>query len=102
MPGKGEEKKINQRHAGQLLRVILKLSPSCRDAMFRFVCLHQIVLLQVELQDGVFDCSEDEADVFRVCRASEVRIDDLVAVGIQVDKHLQDELPACLSVSLGA
>lgn len=99
---KKKQEKKNQRRPGGLLRVILKLSSSCRDAMLRSsVCLHQVVLLQVELQDGVLDGGEDEADVFRVCRASKVRIDDFVAVGIQVDKHLQDELPPRLSVSLG-
>lgn len=70
--------------------------------MVRFVWLHQVVLFQIELQDGVLDGGEDEADVFRVCRAGEVRIDDFVTVGIQVDKHLQDELCPRLSVSLGA
>jgi hypothetical protein len=30
-----------------------------------------------------------------------VGVDDLVAVRVQVHKHLQDKLPACLSVSLG-
>lgn len=100
--GEGEKKIINQLRPGRLLRVVLKLSSSCRDAALRFGRLHQIVLLQVELQDGILDGGEDEADVFRVCRASKVRIDDFVTVRIQVDKHLQDELPPRLSVSLGA
>lgn len=62
--------------------------------------LHQVVLLQVELQDGVFDGGEDEADVLGVGGAGEVRVDDLVAVRVQVDKHLQDELPGRLSIPL--
>lgn len=62
---------------------------------------HQVVLLQVELQDGVFDGSEDEADVLGVRGAGEVGVDDLVAIRVQVHKHLQDKLPACLGISLG-
>ena len=62
----------------------------------------QVVLLQVQLQDGVLDGGEHEADVLGVCGAGEVGVDDLVAVGVQVHKHLQDEFPACLGVSLGA
>lgn len=62
---------------------------------------HQVVLLQVELQDGVFDGGENKADVLCVRGAGEVRVDDLVAVRVQVHKHLQDELAARLGVSLG-
>lgn len=61
---------------------------------------HQVVLFEVELQDGVFDGGEHEADVLRVCGAGEVRVDDLVHVGVQVHEHLQDELPAGLGVQL--
>lgn len=63
--------------------------------------LHQVVFLQVELQDGVLDGGKHEADVLRVGGAGEVRVDDLVAVGVQVHKHLQDELAARLGVPLG-
>ena len=62
---------------------------------------HQVVLFEIELQDGVFDSSKHKADVFSVRGARKVGVNDLVAVGIQVHKHLQDELPRCLSVSLG-
>lgn len=62
---------------------------------------HKVVLFEVQLQDGVFDGCEDEADVLGVRGAGEVRVDDLVAVGIQLHKHLQDELASCLGVSLG-
>lgn len=66
----------------------------------RRLALHQVVLLQIELQDGVFDGGEDEADVLRVGGAGEVGVDDLVAVRVQVHEHLQDELAACLGVPL--
>lgn len=62
---------------------------------------HQVVLLQVELQDGVFDSGEHKADVLGVRGAGEVGVDDLVAIRVQVHKHLQDELAARLGVSLG-
>ena len=65
------------------------------------VSSHQVVLFEIELQDGVFDSSKHKADVLSVRGARKVGVDDLVAVGIQVHKHLQDELPRCLSVSLG-
>lgn len=65
-----------------------------------FLFLHQVVLLQVQLQDGIFDGGKDKADVFCVCGAGEVRVDDLVAVWIQVHEHLQDELASRLGVSL--
>lgn len=52
------------------------------------------------LKDGVLDRRKDEADVFGVCGAGEVRVDDLVAVRVQVHKHLQDELAARLGVPL--
>lgn len=61
----------------------------------------QVVFFEVELQDGVFDGSEDEADVLGVRGAGEVGVDDLVAIRVQVHKHLQDELAARLGVSLG-
>lgn len=62
---------------------------------------HQVVFFKVELQDGVFDSCKDEADVLRVSGACEMGVDDLVTVWVQVHKHLQDELSACLGVSLG-
>lgn len=62
---------------------------------------HQVVLLEVELQDGVFDRCKDKADVLRVGGACEMGVDDLVTVWVQVHKHLQDELSTRLSVPLG-
>lgn len=62
---------------------------------------HQVILLQVQLQDGVLHRREHEADVLRVGGAGEMRVDDLVAVGVQIHKHLQDELPRGLGVPLG-
>lgn len=61
---------------------------------------HQVVLFEVQLQDGVFDGGEDEADILGVRGAGEVRVDDLVTVRVQLHKHLQDELASCLGVSL--
>ncbi len=52
------------------------------------------------LQDGVLDRCEDEADVLCVCGAGEVRVDDLVAIWVQIHKHLQDELAARLGIPL--
>ena len=69
--------------------------------LFPFLSSHQVVLFEVELQDGVFDSGKDEADILRVSGACEMGVDDLVTVWVQVHKHLQDELPACLGVSLG-
>ena len=66
----------------------------------RCSALHQVVLLQVELQDGVFDGGKDEADVLCVGGTGEVRVDDLVAVWVQVHEHLEDELSPCLGISL--
>lgn len=66
----------------------------------RGLALHQVVLLQIELQDGVFDGGKDEADVLRVGGAGEMGVDDLIAVWVQVHEHLQDKLAACLGVPL--
>ena len=62
--------------------------------------LHQVVLLQVELQNGVFDGSKDKSDVLCVGGTGEVRVDDLIAVWIQVHKHLEDKLSSCLGIPL--
>lgn len=62
---------------------------------------HQVILLQVQLQDGVLHRREHKPDVLRVGGAGEMRVDDLVAVGVQIHKHLQDELPRGLGVPLG-
>lgn len=61
---------------------------------------NQVVFFEIELQDGVFDGREDKADVLRVGGTCEMGVDDLVTVWVQVHKHLQDELAACLGISL--
>ena len=81
------------------------MSLGCIDSQIasvrvRGLALHQVVLLQIELQDGVFDGGEDEADVLCVGGAGEMRVDDLIAVWVQVHKHLEDKLAACLGVPL--
>ena len=53
---------------------------------------HQVELLQVVSQDGVFDHHEHEADVLRVSCAGEVGVHRLLLVGVLVHVHLQDEL----------
>lgn len=63
---------------------------------------HQVVLLQVQLQDGVLDGCKDEADVLGICGAREVGVDDFVTVGVQVHEHFQDEFSSCLGISLGS
>lgn len=77
---------------------LLSLSP---PLSFPLSPSHQVVLFEVELQDGVFDSSKDEADVLCVSCACEMGVDDLVTVWVQVHKHLQDELSTCLCVPLG-
>jgi len=79
----------------------LLLSPISISAPLHLSLSHQVVLLEVELQDGVLDGGEHESDVLRVRGAGEVGVDDLVAVGVQVHEHLQDELAARLGVPLG-
>lgn len=64
--------------------------------------LDQIVLLQVQLEDGVLDSSKDKADVLGICGACEVGVDNFVTVWIQVHEHLQDEFSSCLGISLGS
>lgn len=79
--------------------------------------LHEVVLLQVVLQYRVLHRREHEPDVLRVCniiigeacfalklpsthqrtqpertgRTSEMGVDDLVGVGVEVDEHLEYE-----------
>lgn len=75
-------------------------APQIASVSARGLALHQVVLLQIELQDGVLDGGEDEADVLRVGGAGEMGVDDLIAVRVQVHEHLQDELAARLGISL--
>lgn len=51
----------------------------------------QVVDLQVALQDVVLDGVEDEADVVGVGGAGEVRVDDLLLVGVEAGKRVQNE-----------
>lgn len=62
--------------------------------------LHQIELLQVVSEDGVFDGHEDEADVFRVRGAGEVRVQRLVLVRVLFLVHFQDEFLSCSGILL--
>ena len=64
--------------------------------------LDQIVLLQVQLEDGVLDGGKDKADVLGICGACEVGVDNFVTVRVQVHEHLQDEFSSCLGISLGS
>lgn len=69
--------------AGLFLALSLSFSPWLSAFLS-----HQVVLFEVELQDGVFDSCKDEADVLRVGGTREVGVDDLVTVWVQVHKHL--------------
>lgn len=62
--------------------------------------LHQIELLQVVSEDGVFDGHEDEADVFRVRGAGEVRVQRLVLFRVLFLVHFQDEFLSCSGILL--
>jgi len=59
------------------------------------------VVLQVALQDVVFHRTEDKSNVVCVCGTCEVGVDDFVLVGIETDKHVQDEFFSCLDIPLG-
>lgn len=83
------------------MQVSFSLARSLYLSLFPFRSSHQVVFFEVELQDGVFDSCEDEADVLRVGGACEMGVDDLVTVWVQVHKHLQDELSTCLGIPLG-
>lgn len=54
--------------------------------------LHEVELPEVELQDGVFDSSKHEADVLRVRRTREVRVDDFLFVWILILVKFQDKV----------
>lgn len=90
---------------------------------------HQVVLLQIQLQNSVLNCREYKSDVLCICGgkkrrgeqawtgggvkgnevrgggqftcgACEVGVDDLVWIWVQIHKHLEDELSGCLSIFL--
>ena len=63
-------------------------------ALSFWLFLNKVVLLQVELKNGVLDCREDETNVFRVRCAREVRVDRLLGVRVQLCEHLEDKLPS--------
>lgn len=54
--------------------------------------LHEVELPEVELQDGVFDSSKHKADVLRVRRTREVRVDDFLFVWILILVKFQDKV----------
>jgi len=49
--------------------------------------LHQVIFLQVELQYRIFHCREHKPNIFGICGAREVGINNFLCVGIQVYKH---------------
>lgn len=55
--------------------------------------LNQVEVLEVGCEDGVFDCHKDEADVFSVGGAGEVRVQLLAGVLFLV--HFEDEILSC-------
>lgn len=79
------------------------LPPSCIPLLPLLSCCsssHQVELLQVVSEDGVFDGHEDEADVFRVCGAGKVRVQCLVLVRVLFLVHFQDEFLSCCCILL--
>lgn len=82
------------------LQVSFLLPLPLSHLLFPFSSSHQVVLFEVELQDGVFDGCKDEADVLCVSGACEMGVDDFITVWVQVHKHLQDELTTCLGIPL--
>lgn len=66
--------------------LLASLQPSCPQFSY------QIELFQVVSEDGVLDDHKDEADVFCVCGAGEVRVQLLVLVRVLFLVHFQDEL----------
>lgn len=61
---------------------------------------HQVVLFEVGLEYGVADGGEYESDILRVGSASEVAVDDLLLVRIELYEHGQDELSSRVCVLL--
>ncbi|TNN35016.1 hypothetical protein EYF80_054820 [Liparis tanakae] len=70
-PQSPERRKEQRQQQGHLTDCVSQclLRASCREPR---CALHQVELLQVELQDGVFDGGEDEADILCVSGAGEV------------------------------
>lgn len=63
---------------------------------------HQVELLQVVPEDGVFDRHKHEADVFRVGGAGEVGVQRLLLVRVLFLVHLQDEVLSGARILLGS
>lgn len=61
---------------------------------------HQVELLQVVSEDGVFDGHKHEADVFRVGGAGEVGVQRLLLVRVLFLVHFQDEFLSCTRILL--
>lgn len=76
------------------------LLPSLSPLLSSCSSLHQIELLQVVSEDGVFDGHKDEADVFCVCGAGKVRVQRLVLVRVLFLVHFQDEFLSCCRILL--
>lgn len=70
---------------------VLRNSPILALLSALLLLSHQVELLQVVSEDGVFDGHEDEADVFCVRGAGEVRVHLLVLVRVLILVHFQDE-----------
>jgi len=49
--------------------------------------LHQVIFLQVELQDRVFHCGEHKPNILSICGACEVGINYFLCVRVEVYKH---------------
>ena len=62
--------------------------------------LDQVVLLQVKLQNGIFHSGKYETNVFRVCGTRKMRVDNLIRIWVQINKHLKDKLTRSLSITL--
>lgn len=63
---------------------------------------NQVVVLQVALQDVVLHRVEDKSNVVCVRGAGEVRVDDFFRVGVEADKHVQNEFGPRVGVLLWA
>jgi len=60
---------------------LISLAPSSAPS------LHQVIFLQVELQDRVFHCGEHKPNIFGICGACEVGINYFLCVRVEVNKH---------------
>ena len=61
------------------------------------LCLDEVVFLQIQQQDGVLDGGDDEGNALCVRDTSEVRINNLSRILIEVYKHVKNEFPCVLA-----